>query len=228
MNIVIDQRENAMKEILNKQDIDLVQCIEYIQLNIGDIVIKDGDDVVCIFERKTCDDLLASIKDGRYREQKWRLLEHFNCDTIVYLIEGVCKDVSKSKLIDNCIINTLFRDKIKVIRSRDVENTVEILLDIYKKFKTKKFQQTKGAYSEMVKSVKKTNLTEDIWFITCLKGIPGVSEKTAQCIIKEFSSMKELINGFELNGGNLLEKIKVGNRCLGKKTSEKIYNYVCK
>ena len=225
MNIVIDQRENAIKEILNKKEDK--SYVNYIQLNIGDIVIKDGDDVVCIFERKTCEDLLASIKDGRYREQKWRLLEHFNCDTIVYIIEGTIKDSSKSKLVDNTIVNTLFRDKIKVIRSKNVENTVEVILDIYSKFKSKKFEQTKGAYSEMVKSVKKTNLTEDVWYITCLKGIPGVSEKTAQCILNEFPSMKELINGFELNGGSLLEKVKVGNRCLGKKTSEKIYGFVC-
>lgn len=226
MNIVIDQRENAIKEILKKQEDKTY--IDYVQLNIGDIVIKDGEDVVCIFERKTCEDLLASIKDGRYREQKWRLLQHFNCETIVYIIEGTIKDASKSKLVDNTIVNTLFRDKIKVIRSKNVENTVEVIFDIHSKFKTKKFEQTKGAYSEMVKSVKKTNLTEDVWYITCLKGIPGVSEKTAQCIIIEFPSMKELINGFELNGGSLLEKVKVGKRCLGKKTSDKIYGFVCR
>ena len=155
---------------------------------------------MCIFERKTCEDLLASIKDGRYREQKWRLLEHFNCETIVYIIEGSVKDSSKSKLVDNTIVNILFRDKIKVVTSKHVENTVEIILDIHSKFKNKKFEQTKGEYSEMVKSVKKANLTQEVWFITCLKGIPGVSEKTAQCIISEFPSMKELINGFELNG----------------------------
>ena len=143
MNIVIDQRENAIKEVLNKQEDKTY--VNYIQLNIGDIVIKDGEDVVCIFERKTCEDLLASIKDGRYREQKWRLLEHFNCETIVYIIEGAIKDSSKSKLVDNTIVNTLFRDKIKVIRSKNVENTVEVILDIYSKFKSKKFEQTKGA-----------------------------------------------------------------------------------
>ena len=134
MNIVIDQRENAIKEILNQKEDN--SYVNYIQLNIGDIVIKDGEDVVCIFERKTCEDLLASIKDGRYREQKWRLLEHFNCDTIVYIIEGTIKDSSKSKLVDNTIVNTLFRDKIKVIRSKNVENTVEVILDIYSKFKS--------------------------------------------------------------------------------------------
>lgn len=42
-------------------------------------------DFIC--ERKTADDLAASIIDGRYDEQKFRLK---NCDinNVIYLIEG--------------------------------------------------------------------------------------------------------------------------------------------
>ena len=62
-------------------------------LPIGDIIIQDDKEEKLIIERKSVSDLLASIKDGRYEEQSYRLngLDHHN-HNIIYLIEG---DVSK-------------------------------------------------------------------------------------------------------------------------------------
>ena len=59
-------------------------------LPIGDVIITDdaGEEKL-IIERKSVSDLLASIKDGRYEEQSYRLngLPHHN-HNIIYLIEG--------------------------------------------------------------------------------------------------------------------------------------------
>ena len=82
MQLVIDQRENAIKEIIPKLNLEKIN-VNYEQLSIGDILIKKDDKILYIFERKTCDDLLSNITDGRYREQKYRLLEHFNCANVV-------------------------------------------------------------------------------------------------------------------------------------------------
>jgi ERCC4-type nuclease len=59
------------------------------QLPLGDIIINDGHNELLIIERKSLTDLAASIKDGRYEEQSYRLngIEHHN-HNIVYLIEG--------------------------------------------------------------------------------------------------------------------------------------------
>lgn len=40
-----------------------------------------------IVERKTADDLAASIMDGRYEEQKYRL-KNCGINNVVYLVEG--------------------------------------------------------------------------------------------------------------------------------------------
>lgn len=40
-----------------------------------------------IVERKTADDLAASLRDGWYQEQKWRL-KHCGINNVIYLIEG--------------------------------------------------------------------------------------------------------------------------------------------
>jgi ERCC4-type nuclease len=93
MNIKIDVREGAliniikanMEMISNFKDLKLIQE----QLPLGDIIINDGSKDLVIIERKSLSDLAASIKDGRYEEQSYRLknLWHHN-HNIIYLIEG--------------------------------------------------------------------------------------------------------------------------------------------
>jgi crossover junction endonuclease MUS81 len=98
MIIKVDNRE---QELL-KQIQNLVLFIpafkqlkvETVALPLGDIIISDDNEDKLIIERKCLNDLLASIKDGRYEEQSYRLngLNHHN-HNIYYLIEG---DVNKA------------------------------------------------------------------------------------------------------------------------------------
>jgi ERCC4-type nuclease len=93
MNLKIDVREAELikkcqaniEMISNFKDIKLVP----VQLPLGDIILNDGENDLLIIERKSLSDLAASIKDGRYEEQSFRLngLPHHN-HNIIYLIEG--------------------------------------------------------------------------------------------------------------------------------------------
>jgi len=75
--IKIDTREqdlfnkcqNTIEYITKFKDIKLVSET----LPLGDIIINDGINDCIIIERKTLSDLAASIKDGRYEEQSYRL-----------------------------------------------------------------------------------------------------------------------------------------------------------
>lgn len=93
MLIKIDTRETALlHQILNQVSTTPVfKSIEVKSetLPIGDIIISDDTEDKLIIERKSVNDLLSSIKDGRYEEQSYRLtgLAHHN-HNIVYLIEG--------------------------------------------------------------------------------------------------------------------------------------------
>ena len=97
MIIKIDTREQelfikcqkAIEENLKFKDIKLISET----LPLGDIIINDGTNDCVIIERKTLTDLAASIKDGRYDEQSYRLngIHHHN-HNIIYLIEG---DINK-------------------------------------------------------------------------------------------------------------------------------------
>jgi ERCC4-type nuclease len=94
MLIKIDTRE---RDLIKKCEDLLVAVpafkelkIEVHQLPLGDIIIcYNGQADNILVERKTLSDLAASIKDGRYEEQSYRLnglpLHNHN---IVYLIEG--------------------------------------------------------------------------------------------------------------------------------------------
>lgn len=93
MNIQIDCRE---AELLQKCENMIKTNPKFKDLKIssgalplGDIIINDGTQDCVIIERKTFRDLAASIKDGRYDEQSYRLngLPHHN-HNIIYLIEG--------------------------------------------------------------------------------------------------------------------------------------------
>lgn len=93
MFIKIDSRE---KELQNKISFYITTIPAFRNLKviveslpIGDIIISKNNEDVLIIERKSVNDLLSSIKDGRYEEQSFRLnglpLHNHN---IMYLIEG--------------------------------------------------------------------------------------------------------------------------------------------
>lgn len=93
MLIKVDNRE---RELIKKCEDLLVAVpafkelkIEVHQLPLGDIIISNEKIDNILIERKTLSDLAASIKDGRYEEQSYRLnglpIHNHN---IIYLIEG--------------------------------------------------------------------------------------------------------------------------------------------
>ena len=57
--MVLDRRERNLIKLFNKDD------IEVRTLDVGDILCEYGDGSGWVAERKTRDDLAASIQDGR-------------------------------------------------------------------------------------------------------------------------------------------------------------------
>lgn len=93
IKIKVDNREtDVLKHIQQLLDTnssykDIELIVE--NLPLGDFIISDGSADILIIERKAINDLLSSIKDGRYEEQSYRLngLSHHN-HNIIYLVEG--------------------------------------------------------------------------------------------------------------------------------------------
>ena len=97
MIIKVDNREQELLKQINQLVLFIPAFkqmkVETANLPLGDIIISDDIEDKIIIERKCLNDLLASIKDGRYEEQSYRLngLNHHN-HNIYYMIEG---DVNK-------------------------------------------------------------------------------------------------------------------------------------
>jgi ERCC4-type nuclease len=115
MQVWVDTRErNVFVDELRRHTSDSKIAIESKQLECGDIaIVKDGE-VVFLVERKTVQDLEQSICDGRYHEQKLRMLQTWERERLVYLIEGV---EFRKPAVATAIFNTAFFDGIKVVET---------------------------------------------------------------------------------------------------------------
>ena len=137
LELIYDSRELKLKELFNTSKPDYIE-IKEVFLDLGDIIFKHNNNDVLVIERKTMSDLYSSIHDGRYKEQKIRLMSQYNRENIVYIIEGDvnnnihCFKKSKS-IIDGALLNMTFRDKIKIIRTKNINDTCSILYLLGKK-----------------------------------------------------------------------------------------------
>ncbi len=96
MKVIIDEREIELFEkcesLIRSSRIPSSVELSKEVLDLGDILIKTDDNKdVLLIERKSFQDLLASIKDGRYEEQSYRLLHSsgFPPHSVFYLVEGM-------------------------------------------------------------------------------------------------------------------------------------------
>ena len=145
MILKIDIRENTLIQIC-QQNIHQHQGIQLVSeaLPIGDIIICDENEEYLIIERKTLLDLSASIKDGRYEEQSYRLngLTHHN-HNIIYLIEGEMNSFvmksAKNKVDNSMLYSAMFSINyykgFSLMRSSSVTETATILCNMCSKIK---------------------------------------------------------------------------------------------
>ena len=155
-----------------------------------------------LIERKTITDLSSSIKDGRHREQKKRLLCcGISTDKILYLLEGDVNNTYrgrvKTRTIIGSIINTIIRDNIKVYRTDNLIDTKIFIERIYDKLLKDPAKMINNSISKMlyestVKIAKKDNMTPDICSVIQMAQIPGISSKIARTIIDEYGSLYNL------------------------------------
>ena len=243
IELVIDNRERELIEYLDNSKITIES------LDIGDILFREGTEIIFVIERKTIKDLKASICDGRAREQKARLL---NCgiprNRIMYLIEGnidlplnhKIQGIPISTLLGS-IINTQLRDDLKVYKTSSITETslfIQKLLDKLNKDGEKFFKQgecmSASKYASTLKKKKKSNMTPEVWFISQLSLIPGITEKVAEKIVEKYPNVNSLVLEYERTPSHLQKKLladitftlKTGKkRRIGDKISTKIFNY---
>jgi ERCC4-type nuclease len=156
MIIKIDNRETQLIKLCqhyieiipNYKDLHIV--IE--NLPLGDVIIcGDNQEEKVLIERKSLADLAASIKDGRYEEQSYRLNgSPYHNHNIIYLIEGDIhkmniyqsnmfqQKIDKSTLYSS-IVSLNYLKGFSVLRSFNLDETSMIICNMaYKIHKSEK------------------------------------------------------------------------------------------
>jgi len=231
MLVKIDVRERELIEVC-KYLLEISPSYKDIKLSVetlplGDIILeKEGEEKV-IIERKSIRDLAASIKDGRYEEQSFRLnglpIENHN---IVYLIEGditkvnMFKDRMDKTTLYSAMISLFYFKGFSVLRSYSLDETGLIILNMAYKIQKSEAEGKKAFYSlrekivadslkdelgkqdnysSVVKKVKKENITPENIGEIMLSQIQGISTVTACEIMERFKNLPNLINSLKEN-----------------------------
>ena len=217
MNILIDVREHKLMNVMNNRGIEYLKK----QMDVGDIILSSEDEHMCIFERKTVSDLSSSVVDGRYREQKARLIA--SGAKIGYIIEGLVD--TKDKRVFGAILNTALRDNIPILYSRDVEETVDIIQH-YTQKNTDFFKTSHSNTNYSAIHVKKSNnITPKDVYISQLSMIPGVSKSMGSKIQQIYPTMKHLIHA--MTSAEHPDTLFVCIPKIGKVLSQRIVEFLC-
>lgn len=222
MIIKIDTRERKLIEIFKEYYSSVTISVE--QLDIGDILIENDYSKILI-ERKTIYDALSSIKDGRWKNQKQRILDNY--DKSLYLIEN--DDIFNSDIkLSSAYVNTLFRDRIPIIFTNSVSNSAKFIKLIYDKMIDipSRFVTKECSYVSTVKakSVKIENIDKKNCFILQLSQIPMINQKIASKIAEEHSCMKDFIDTIS-DWENPVDYL-MAIDCIGVKKAEKIVEFL--
>jgi ERCC4-type nuclease len=225
--------------ILDTRETELIQLIQLIpttvqSLPVADIWIGTNDQGIMegglIIERKSIKDLEASILDGRYKEQRGRILAfcHENKTQPMYILEGALGSSTgrlQKKALLKFIHRLIFHYQIAVMQTASIRETAELIQTLEEQWKEDpaSLQRT----TELVKVTdglhiqKKANAADPRQFaIACLAQCPGVSVKMAEQLLETYGSLNVILQ----TPYTEMEKVKVGTRKIGPVVSKRLYD----
>lgn len=224
-SLILDCREHSLVQLIPEAEVSA--------LDLGDahivMPIPDPDTgivfrrVEYIIERKSAADFAASIEDGRYREQKSRLLSHYRPDQIMYLVEGYYswrdRNAEMDRRVAAAIRHCIIRDRIQIYHVPDVTESAEFLRSFcrdwaeYRDAARAEYTHTKGGLS----SKRRENGTPERVYQAMLTCVGGISATTAKALAATYPNMRALVNSSES-----LEDFRVGGRRVSKKIVENL------
>jgi ERCC4-type nuclease len=309
MKIIIDERERdlfaALTAITVEKALPKGTTLEKRTLPLGDMILSTnatndggGDKPTIIFERKTLADLAASIRDGRYAEQSFRLQNSAGVPAhrVIYVIEGFFQghsfegnsDKEKQTVYSAMVSLNQFKG-FSVVRTLSVQETAVYLLNMANKLQKEFDKGAKGKvlyshppcftcfskkggvneenskseskseaeentivvidspllitledsalnmppekhYSEVVKCVKKENITAANIGAIMLSQIPGISPSTATTILAPFATFADFLTALRADASFLADvKIDWGGkkRKLSAPIAARLVEYFC-
>lgn len=230
MLLKVDMRESLLIPTLQKEiGVMCDTTMEVCSMPLGDAAIysDDGKELV-LFERKSLADLAASIKDGRYSEQSFRLsgIETPN-HNIVYIVEGTF-DQYKHKTYNvhpatllSAIVSLNYYKGFSVLRTCNSIETCELIVRYIEKINKSKGKNPfysrntssvtleAPSYTSVVKRVKKDNVTVKNIVSLMLCQIPNVSTTSADAIAARYTTLEQLVSACKA-GRHMFDEVRIG------------------
>jgi Fanconi anemia group M protein len=204
--IVVDSRElgSATTRELSKYDVLITQET----LSIGDFIISDRTAV----ERKTVDDFVASIIDGRLFEQISNLKSAYEMP--ILLIEGESFQTSRNvapEAVMGAVASIIVDFGVTIVWTRSPSETALLLLSIARR------EQSKGERRPRIRMERKPeSLAREQEFV--IAGLPLVDTIIARRLLKAFGTVERVFVASEKE----LQDVEG----IGKKISERIRRVV--
>jgi ERCC4-type nuclease len=220
MSIILDNREHALTSYLPSVTIQ--------QLPVGDVWITCNEKIKLVIERKTTADFEASFLDGRYREQRTRLLAYCSEQNAkaLYILEGGLDGRRRSldrPALQKLLHRLLLRYGVAVYFTKTTEDTADTLKLLAQQLidDNSVFDGTQISYTDVQHVTKKANKDDPKAFaIAALQGCPGISAKSATAIWEvAAASWQRLLEMTEKE----LTEIKVGERRLGPAVAKRVW-----
>ena len=142
--------------------------IEIKNLALGDFIIEDdsGKEII-IIERKSLNDLAASIRDGRYREQSLRLTSNeIHNHNIQYIIEGSLKTYGSkySKISTDTLLSSMislnYYKGFSVIRTMNMNETGNYIVRLLDKVSKETLKGSKPYFRNCNTNSDENNIVE--------------------------------------------------------------------
>ena len=200
--LLIDNRERQLIPLFPPTSIQ-VQT-----LPVGDIWFQDASGTVSlILERKTIKDLEASVLDGRYRDQKGRLLalcEERGAQPL-YLLEGPYSSTT-GRLAPTALMKIVarlqFKYSIPVLHTQSLAETASLIVALHDFWLEDpanfKRDMTPLKPTDGIHVSKKANAEDPKQFLlACLMQCSGVSLKIAETLTTAFPSFQALLAASE-------------------------------
>ena len=179
--MVVDERErkSGIPDLLKEVGVK----VEMTNLPIGDYIVASET----VIERKSVNDFISSVFDGRLFDQCGRLREHFVHPAII--IEGNIDEIAQITenplVFYGAVASVVLDFKKPVIPTPNASNTAKLLVAMCaRQGKTKR---------PFLKKIRKSG-DDHRQQLTVLCSLPGVGEKLASRMLEKFGSPSKSIN----------------------------------
>ncbi len=183
--IYVDTREQASGIVTRLKDYEDVS-LQVKQLEVGDFVLSDN----VVVERKTTEDFLSSVTDGRLFNQLTSMASNY--DSPLLILEGDPRELFTLRNIHENAIRGILASialnyRIPILYAESEEETVKYIYQIAKREQT-------GKDSEIRLRVGRKGLTTKQQQQYVLEGFPMVGPQLAKALLKKFGNIRAVVN----------------------------------